>query len=124
MRQKQSRTAKRSSSCGALCYIERAQRLSRKSDLPEHANGRRKRRTSRASSAAHSSSSRARLHKARLCDNTSYIRSIDVRWYGHEGHIPPVCFERYYKIFIFDHWIPQFLETYNSAPQVFTTGLL
>ena len=43
------------------------------SDLHEHANGRRKRRTSSTSGAAHSSSSRAWLHNARACDNTAYI---------------------------------------------------
>ena len=43
------------------------------SDLHEHANGRRKRRKSSASSAAHLSSSRAWMHKARAYDNTAYI---------------------------------------------------
>ena len=43
------------------------------SDLHEHANGRRKRRTTSTSRAAHSSSSCARLHNARACDNTAYI---------------------------------------------------
>ena len=47
------------------------------SDLHEHANGCRKRRTSSACCAAHSSSSREQLHKARACNNTAYSDIID-----------------------------------------------
>ena len=47
------------------------------SDLHEHANGCRKRRTSSASCAAHSSSSREQLHKAIVCNNTAYSDIID-----------------------------------------------
>ena len=59
------RVYRKSATAAVMLHVE--------SDLHEHANGRRKRRTSSTSSATHSSSSRARLHNARACDNTAYI---------------------------------------------------
>ena len=61
----------------ALLYRESATAvvvLLVESDLQEHANGRRKRRTSSVPSAVHSSSTCTRLHKTRACDNIAYIR--------------------------------------------------
>ena len=81
----------------ALLYRESATAfvvLHLERDLHEHANGCRKRRTSSGSCAAHSSSSRARLHKARTCNNISDI--IDWRYFDWRYIAGDIIYWRYY----------------------------
>ena len=83
----------------ALLYRESATAfvvLHVESDLHEHANGCRNRRTSSASCAAHSSSSRAQLHKARACNYTAYSDIIDWRYFAWRYIAGDIIYWRYY----------------------------